>query len=334
MRHPLGCPSPIPFCCLATSTREATPKPPDWDTATVTGVPLSAQPSVHQGVHWKGHSPTNSRPSPQSSQKDAHQKSPPSPRREIRNHQYLVISLCKTSNVTGHSANWARCPSKQTTMDSTSRTTPRGSALHPRQESLSPTTSGTPRGFATPGPSSATPDSNLLPAPLESTEQCQALSISDRAPLLTLIPVPGPELVPVPDPNNDMDSPMGNPPNLTNLIITNCEPPCPDVCSSQSLPSAEDDSLADLNVTPSLVDQELSSQDDDAGSTLTTVVATAKVGSQPVVTRATPDPAPEGTSGLSPESVPSSPPRKGIAKPGGPQRRRRRRRGGGDAINQ
>ncbi|XP_066969713.1 uncharacterized protein [Macrobrachium rosenbergii] len=298
-----GCPSPMSLCCLATSTREAlTP------THLTRTPPPSALLSAHQGVQWKGHSPCNSRPSPQSSQKDGHQKLPALPRREIARY------CCKTCNVTGHLANWTRCPSKQNAVDTTPRTISRGSALHLRQESLSHTTLGTLRGFGSPGPSSATPDSSSLPVPVESPEQCHALSILDIAPPLTLISVPGPELVPVPDPNHVTDPPTGDPPTLTEPVIANCEPLIPDA-SSQSLSSAMNEPLADLNITPSLVDQELSNQDADTGSTVTTVVAAAEVGSLPVASRAASDPAPDGTSGLSPESVTSSPPRNGVARP-------------------
>ncbi|XP_066962229.1 uncharacterized protein [Macrobrachium rosenbergii] len=195
------------------------------------------------------------------------------------------------------------------------RTISRSSALHLRQESLSHPTSGTPRGFAPLGPSSPTPDSNSLPVPLQSPEQCQASSVSDVAPLLTLTTVPGPELVPLPDPNHVTDPPMGDPPNLTELIIANCEPPSPAISSSQSPSSAEDEPLADLNTTPSLVDQELSGWDADAGSILTMVVTAAEVESLPIAPRATSDPAPDGTSGLSPESVPLPTPRNVVARP-------------------
>ncbi|XP_066969197.1 uncharacterized protein [Macrobrachium rosenbergii] len=265
-------------------TREATPNPPERDTATVTGVPPSAQPSIHQGVPWKEHSPTHSRPSPQSARKDGHQKSPPSPRRAITRYR------CRTYNMRGHSENWARYT----------------------------------EGFCTPwGPSSATPDSNPLPVPLGSAGQCQAPPISDGTPILTLIPVPGPELVPVLDLIHDPDPPTGDPPNLTELVIANCEPPTPDVSSSQSLSSAKDDPLADLDVAPSLVNQELSGLDANAGSTLTTAVTAPEVGNQLIATQATTDPASDGTSGLSSESLPSSPPRNGVARPWRPTKKKK-----------
>ncbi|XP_066943482.1 uncharacterized protein [Macrobrachium rosenbergii] len=111
------------------------------------------------------------------------------------------------------------------------------------------------QGFCTPSPSSATPDSNSLPVPLESTEQYQAPNISDVAPPLPLTSVPGPKLVPVPDQNHVTDPPTGDPPKLTELVIANCEPPTPDVSSSQSFSSAENETLANFNVTPSPVDQ-------------------------------------------------------------------------------
>ncbi|XP_066950698.1 uncharacterized protein [Macrobrachium rosenbergii] len=210
---------------------------------------------------------------------------------------------------------WSGCPSKQNAADTMNRNIPRGSALHLRQESLSHSTSGTPRVFAPPSPSSGMPDSQSLPVPLESPEQCQALSISDVEPPIALTSVPGPDSVPMPAPNCVMDPPTGDPPNLTELIIANCEPPAPADSSSQSPSSVEDEPLADLNTTPSLVDQELSSWDAEAFPTLTTVVAAAKVGSISPAPGATSESAPDSTSGLSPESVPSSPSRNGVARP-------------------
>ncbi|XP_066967365.1 uncharacterized protein [Macrobrachium rosenbergii] len=170
-------------------------------------------------------------------------------------------------------------------------------------------------GFAPPGPSSGMNDSNSLQVPLESSEQCHSPSISDVAPPLTLTSVPGSGLVPVPDPNHVTARLTGDPPNLTGLIIANCEPPTPGDSSSPSPLSAEDEPLADLNGTPSLADQELSGRDRDTGSTLTMVVIAAEVGSLPIAPRATSDSAPDSTSGLSPELVPLSPPRNGIARP-------------------
>ncbi|XP_066969246.1 uncharacterized protein [Macrobrachium rosenbergii] len=192
-----------------------------------------------------------------------------------------------------------------------------------RQECLSPITPGTPRGFAPRGLSSALSESNSLPVPLASTGQCQAPPISAGISITTLIPMPGPELVPVKDPEPDTDPPMGDPPNLTDVVIAYCEPPTPDVSSSHSLPPAEDNPLAGLDITPFLVDQELSDQDADAGSTPTTVVAAAEVRDQPVATEAAPDPAPDSAPGLFPESVPSSSPRNGLARPWRPPKKKK-----------
>ncbi|XP_066958810.1 uncharacterized protein [Macrobrachium rosenbergii] len=164
-------------------------------------------------------------------------------------------------------------------------------------------------------PSSGTPDSKPLPVPLESPEPCQAPSISDVEPPLTLTSLPGPELVLVPDPSHVTDPPTGDPPKFTELTITNCEPPAPDDSFSQSPSSVKNEPLADLNTTPSLVDQEQSGWDAETVHTLTTIVPAAQVGSLPIAPRATSDSAPDGTSGLSPELIPSSPPRNGIARP-------------------
>ncbi|XP_066963655.1 uncharacterized protein [Macrobrachium rosenbergii] len=131
-------------------------------------------------------------------------------------------------------------------------------------------------GLAPPGPPSALPNTNSLPVPLKSPGQCQAPPISAGSSMPTLLPLPGPELVPVPDPEPDSDPPMEDPPNLT------------------TLPPAGDDPLAGLDTTFFLVDHELSGQDVGAGSVPTTVVAAAKVGDQLVATEAAPDPAADG----------------------------------------
>ncbi|XP_066944578.1 nematocyst expressed protein 3-like [Macrobrachium rosenbergii] len=161
---------------------------------------------------------------------------------------------------------------------------------------------GTPRGLDLPGPPSALSDINSLPAALASTGQCQAPPSLSGCSLPSVLPEPGPELVPVPDPERDSDPPTRDPPDLTTVIIPQCEPPTPDVSSSHTLPPAEDDPLADLDGTSFLVNQELSGQDADAGSLPTTVVAVAEVGDQPLALEAAPDPAPDGTPGHSSES--------------------------------
>ncbi|XP_066941422.1 uncharacterized protein [Macrobrachium rosenbergii] len=158
-------------------------------------------------------------------------------------------------------------------------------------------TPGTPRGLDLPGPPSALSDTNLLPVPLASTGQCQAPPILAGCSLPSVLPEPGPELVPVPDHEHDSDPPTRDPPNLTTVITAQCEPPTPDVSSSHTLPPAEDDPL-----------------DADAGSLPMTVVAAAEVGGQPVALEAGPDPAPDGTPGHSSESVSSSTPRNGLAR--------------------
>ncbi|XP_066969194.1 uncharacterized protein [Macrobrachium rosenbergii] len=149
-----------------------------------------------------------------------------------------------------------------------------------------PNRSGTPMGLAPPGPPSALPEINSLPVPLVSSGQCQAPPISAGSFLPSILPMPGPELVPVPDPEPDLDPPMGDPPNLTTMIIAQCEPPTPDGSSFHTLLPAKDDPLAGLDITSFLVDQELSGQNADAVSLPTTVVAAAEVGDQPVAPEA------------------------------------------------
>ncbi|XP_066956274.1 uncharacterized protein [Macrobrachium rosenbergii] len=183
------------------------------------------------------------------------------------------------------------------------------------EEDTDVTTPHPPPGQSSPQPAPPSFESNSLPVPLASTGQCQALPISARISIPTSIPVPGPKLVPVLDPEPDTDPPTGDPPNLTDVVIAHCEPPTPDVSSSHVLPPAEDDPLAGLDITSFLIDQELSSEDTDTGSTPTMVVAATEEGDQPVTTEAAPDPAPDGAPGLSPESVPSSPLRNGLARP-------------------
>ncbi|XP_066964330.1 formin-1-like [Macrobrachium rosenbergii] len=153
-------------------------------------------------------------------------------------------------------------------------TEPRGPALSSRQESLSQITPWTPRGLATPGSPSALADTHSLPVPLVSTGQCQAPPVSAGSSLPNVPPVPGPELVPMPDPEPNPDPPTGDPPNLTTMIIAQCEPPTPD---------------------------ELSGQDADADSLPMMVIAAGKVGGQSVAPEATPDHAPDSTPGHSSE---------------------------------
>ncbi|XP_066958965.1 nematocyst expressed protein 3-like [Macrobrachium rosenbergii] len=177
------------------------------------------------------------------------------------------------------------------------------------------------KGLAPPGPPSALSDTHSLPVPLVSTGQCQAPPISAGSSLPSILPVPGPELLPVPDPEPNPDPPMGDPPNLTTMIIAQCKPPTPDVSSSHTLPPAEDDPLAGLHITSFVVDQELSDQAADADSLPTMVVAAAEVGDQPIAPEAALDPAPDSTPGRSSESVPSLPTRNGLARPWRPPKK-------------
>ncbi|XP_066941082.1 uncharacterized protein [Macrobrachium rosenbergii] len=255
-------------------------------------------------------------PSPQISRPDSHQKTTPSSSRNLANYR------CRTCSIRGHSEKWSKCPSKLATAAISKE--PRGLALPSKQESLSQLRPGIPRGLAPPGPPSALSDTHSLPVPLASTGQCQAPPISAGSSMPILLPVPGPELVPVPDPEPDPDPSTGDPPNLTTMIIAQCEPLTPDVSSSHTLLPAEDDPLAGLDITSFLVDQELSGQEADADSLPTTVVAAAEVGDQPVAPEAAPDPAPDITPGRSSESVPSSPPRNGLARPWMPPNKKKK----------
>ncbi|XP_066963704.1 uncharacterized protein [Macrobrachium rosenbergii] len=282
------------------------PEPPKRDTASVTTVPPLTQSSVSPKANRTHQHRTQSRPSPQISRPDGHQRITPSSRRDRTHYR------CRTCNIRGHSKRWSKCPSRLAA--AANSTEPRGPALSPRQESLSQITPGTPRGLDPPGPPSALSETNSLPVPLESTGQCQAPPILGGCSLPSVLPVPGPELVPVPDPERDSDPPTGDPPHLTTIIIAQWEPPTPDISSSHTLPPAEDDPLAGLDISSFLVDQELPCQNADAGSLPTTVVAAAEVGDQPVAPEAAPDHTPDGTPGRSSESVSSSPPRKGLAR--------------------
>ncbi|XP_066965688.1 protein PRRC1-like [Macrobrachium rosenbergii] len=179
-------------------------------------------------------------------------------------------------------------------------------------------------GSCSPGPPSALYDITSLPVPLASTGQCQAPPISGGSSMPILLPMPGPELVPVPDPEPHPDPPTGDPPNLTTMIIAQCEPLTPDVSSSHTLPPAEDDPLVGLDITSFLVDQELSGQDADTGSVPTTVVAAAEVGGQPVTPEAAPDSAPDGAPGCTSESVPSSTPWNGLARHWSPPKKNKK----------
>lgn len=161
------------------------------------------------------------------------------------------------------------------------------------------------------------PDPPLLPVPLASTEQCHALSVSDVEPPFNEDPVP--------DPDHEADPPLGDPGSLTALIIATCDPPAPDTSSPPNL-SPEDEPLVDQ---PSLGDQELASPDAEVGTALAPVVAAAEVGSPPVASEVTPDLTPASPSGLSPEPVPSSPPRTDIGLTG----TQRRRRGGRESSS-
>ncbi|XP_066983781.1 diacylglycerol kinase kappa [Macrobrachium rosenbergii] len=150
------------------------------------------------------------------------------------------------------------------------------------------------------------PDPQLLQVPLPSAEQCKAPSISDGEPPLNEDPVP--------DPDDEVDPPPGDPGPLTALIIATYEPPVPDTSSSPN-PSPEDEPLVDQSATPSLEDQELASPDAEVETALAPIVAAAEVRSPPVASEITRDLAPVSPSGLSPESVSSLPPRTDIDRP-------------------
>ncbi|XP_066988203.1 protein enabled homolog [Macrobrachium rosenbergii] len=290
------------------------------DTAFVTVT--AVQPSAKPSIRIRGTAPNpprpHSRPSPQISRPDGHQRITPSSQGDLAHYR------CRTCNVRGHSERWSKCPSRLGA--AANSTEPRGPALSSRQESLSHTMPGTPRVLDPLGPPSALSDTNSLPVPLASTSQCQAPPILAGCSLLSVLSVPGPELVPVPDPEHDSDPPTGDPPNLTTIIIAQCEPPTPDVSSSHSLLPAVDDPLAGLGIASFLVDQELSSQDAEADALPTMVVAAAEVGDQPVAPEAALDPAPDGTPGRSLESAPSLPPRNGLARPWRPPKKKKGRK--------
>ncbi|XP_066963247.1 uncharacterized protein [Macrobrachium rosenbergii] len=253
---------PQPLCCLTTSA------------ASVTAVPPSAKPSIRPRATLSKPHPTTTRPNPRNTPLDSPHKTPPPPRRDPTKYRYRIC------NLRGHSERWSKCPSKLAAA-ATISTDPRGPALSSKQESLPQITPGTPRGLAPPDPPSALSDTNSLPVPLASIGQCQASPISAGSSVSTLLPVPGLELVPAPDPETDPDPPTGDPPNLTAMIISQCEPLTTDVSSPHTLPPAEDNPLAGLGITSLLVDQELSGQDTDTGSIPTTVVEAAGVGGQP-----------------------------------------------------
>ncbi|XP_066963445.1 mucin-16-like [Macrobrachium rosenbergii] len=290
----------------------------DRDTASVTAVPPSAKPSICPREILHNPHLNHSRPSPQISQPDDHQKTPPSSRRDIANYR------CRTCNIRGSSERWSKCPGKLAA--AAISTEPRGPALSSRQKLLSQITPGTLRALASPGSPSTLSDINSLPVPLASTRQCQAPPILAGSSMSTLLSVPGPELVPVPDPKPDLDPPTRDPPNFTTMITTQCEPLTSVISSSHTLLPTKDDPLAGLDTTSFLVDQELSGQDADAGSIPTTIVAAAKVGDQPIATEAALDPAPDGTPGLSSESAPSPPPRNGLVRPWRPLKKKKKGR--------
>ncbi|XP_066950826.1 protein enabled homolog [Macrobrachium rosenbergii] len=150
------------------------------------------------------------------------------------------------------------------------------------------------------------PDHLLLPVPLASTEQCHAPSSTDIEPSIEKDPMPGL--------NHEADPPPGELGFPTPLIIATGEPPAPDTSSSPNLAPA-DEPLEDQIVTPSLGDQELASSDAEVKIALALVVAAAGVGSPLVAYEIAPDFTPTSPSGLSPESVPSSPPRPDTDRP-------------------
>ncbi|XP_066981080.1 uncharacterized protein [Macrobrachium rosenbergii] len=174
------------------------------------------------------------------------------------------------------------------------------------QESLSQPNSNHPQGIAPLDHSSGMPNHQSLPVPLVSSEQCHTPSVSDAE--------PPPEMDPVPDPDHETDPPPGDLGPITALILATCEPPAPDTSSSPN-PSPEDEPLVDQTDRPSLGDQELASPEAEVETTLALVVATARVGSPPVASEVTTDFEPTSHSGLSPESVPSSPPRTDVDRP-------------------
>ncbi|XP_066950610.1 protein TonB-like [Macrobrachium rosenbergii] len=226
----------------------------------------------------------------------------PSPRRDIPEMQYC----CRACKVTGHSTDWEGCPNKQHPADAPNQDSPRCSDLQLGQESLSQPNSSHPQGIAPPDPSLGMPDSQSLPVPLASAEQCHAQSVSDIEPPLKEDPKP--------DPDHEVDPPPGHPGSITALILATCESPAPNTSFSPN-PSAEDEPLVDQPATPSLGDQELASPYAEVKTALTPVVTATRVRSLPVASEVTPDFEPASPSGLSPELVLSSPPRTDIDRP-------------------
>ncbi|XP_066950824.1 uncharacterized protein [Macrobrachium rosenbergii] len=210
------------------------------------------------------------------------------------------------SKRTGHSTNWEGCPNKKRLADAPDQDSQGGSDLQLGQESLSQPNSSHPRVIAPLDPLSGMPDPPSPPMPLAITEQCHAPSVSDVEPPLNKDPVP--------DPDRRADPPPGDPGSLMALIIATCEPPTSDT-SSLPNPSPEDEPLLDQSATPSMGDQELASPDTGVEITLAPVVAAGRVGSPPAASEVTPDLAPASPSGLSPESLPSLPPRTDIDRP-------------------
>lgn len=101
-----GCPTPTPLCCLTASAGESSLTSSDRDTASVTTVPPSAKSSIRPRATLRNPPQTHSRPSPQISQPDGHQKAPPSSCRNITNYR------CRACNIRGHFERWSKCPSK------------------------------------------------------------------------------------------------------------------------------------------------------------------------------------------------------------------------------
>ncbi|XP_066969221.1 cell surface glycoprotein 1-like [Macrobrachium rosenbergii] len=230
------------------------------------------------------------------------QRGPPSPQRDIQEEQYH----CRTCKRTGHSTNWKGCPSKQHPADAPEQDSPGGSDLQLGQESLLQPNSSHLRDVASLDPLSGMPDPYPLPAPLASTEQCHAPFGMDVEPPIKEDSVPGP--------THEVDPPPGDPGSLSTLIMATGEPPAPDTSSPN--PSPEDEPLVDQPVTPSLGNQELATSDAEIDIALPLVVAAAGVGSPPAASETTSDFAPASPSGLSPETVPSLPPRSDVSDSG------------------
>ncbi|XP_064080617.1 mucin-2-like [Macrobrachium nipponense] len=171
----------------------------------------------------------------------------------------------------------------------------------------------------------------VFEVPLGSTEQCQAPSSLGVEPPQTLTFAPGPKLAPAP--NFIKDPPTGDPPTGMELTTAHGQSPVHDSSSPSPL-SLEDEPPADLTFTPLLDDQELPDQESAwsltlmtavaaagvraspaVGSTSTTVAADTEVGCFPAIPQATTASAPDSISGLTPESVPPSTPKTGLARP-------------------